>query len=179
MTIGPRDRTELTTRRPPGRRRLPPRSSPRSPSHHAEAADGPAGVARLLAARGALHGCPVRASTRFKYRPLRGGKSPDRRARQLDNRRWLRLSGTEVLHDHRSTRADSLPCVCDHGLRLDPRPVLELVDHVPVPGQRQARVVAKLARHRDDAPSLVEQQRSCGASRMGTRAPDQPPASPD
>ena len=74
MRIGPRDRTALTTRRSPERRRPLPRSDPRSPSHRVEVADERGAVAPQLAARDAHHGCPVRASTRLKYRPLAGGK---------------------------------------------------------------------------------------------------------
>ena len=43
---------------------------------------------------------------------------------------------------------------------LDPRPVLELVDHVAVSGQRQSRIMTELASHVDDAASFVQEERS-------------------
>jgi len=63
------------------------------------------------------------------------------------------------VRDHRSSRADGEPGVRDRGLRLDPRAVLKLVDHVAVAGQCQACVVTELARDVDDAPSFVQEER--------------------
>ena len=90
MTIGPRDRTVLTTRQPPERRRPPPRSGPRSPSHHGEVGDERGAATPRRAARDALHGCLVRASTRLKYRPLPGGRSVISLPGS-STRRWLGL----------------------------------------------------------------------------------------
>jgi hypothetical protein len=53
---------------------------------------------------------------------------------------------------------DSKPRVGDRCFRLDPGRVLELVNHVPVAGQRQAYVVTELTRDVDDTASLVQQQ---------------------
>jgi hypothetical protein len=49
-------------------------------------------------------------------------------------------------------------CPPDRFLGVGARLVLELVDDVPVAGQRQARVVAELARCVDDAAALVQEQ---------------------
>jgi hypothetical protein len=43
-------------------------------------------------------------------------------------------------------------------LRLDARLLIELVDHVPVSRERQARVVAELACDVDDAAALVQEE---------------------
>lgn len=72
ITIGPRDRTELTTRRPPGRPRPPPRRDPQSPSHRAAAADDRGAEPPRQAARDAHHGHPVRASM-VRHKPTSPG----------------------------------------------------------------------------------------------------------
>jgi hypothetical protein len=50
--------------------------------------------------------------------------------------------------------------VGDRDFGFDPRRVLELVHHVSVSRQRQPRIVPELASEIDDAPALVQQQRS-------------------
>jgi hypothetical protein len=55
------------------------------------------------------------------------------------------------MRDRRCSRAPGEPRLSDRCLGLDPRPVLKLVDHVAVSGQRQSRVVTELARHVYDA----------------------------
>ena len=156
MTIGPRDRTVLRTRRPPGRRRLPSRCDRRSPSHRVEVAVERGAVAPRLAARDVLHGCLMRASTLFRYRPLPGGKSmiyvPGSSQTGVGplftnrDRAWPRVRPRA----RRPARPKS-------PLRPQSAGVLKLVDHVAVAGQCQACVVTELAHHVDDVRSLVEQ----------------------
>ena len=134
MTIGPRDRTALTTRRPPERRRPPPRSDPRSPSHRVEGADerrsssstGSSRCSSLLLRRNASNIGFCREAT-----------LSDRPAGQLGKRRWLgpfrnggracpqASRGTGVVHPRSRPPHDP-------GLARG-------VDHVPVPGNVSGR----------------------------------------
>ena len=102
----------------------------------------------------------MRSSTRFKYRLLPGGESVIHLPGNWTTSVGSAVSRAEVPRGRRPRRAHGEPRVLDRGLRLDPWPVVKLVNDVPVAGQRQPRVVTELARDEDDAASLVEQQRS-------------------